>query len=120
MSFFRHVSKKLGKLRQFRGFQSSLVNVWGDPKASKMAGLQGVLLGMGALIFILCDKICKAALYSTCCHNSGEGHSLLILISSIFCVAGNPLLDISAVVDQALMDKYGVSYIYMKVGVTRP
>lgn len=67
MSFFRQVSKKLGSLRQFGGFQSSLVNTWGDPIASKMAGLESVLLGMG-----------------------------------------NPLLDISAVVDQALMDKYGL------------
>jgi hypothetical protein len=52
MSFFRQVSKKLSNLRQFGGFQSSLVNIWGDPKASKMAGLQGVLLGMGALTYI--------------------------------------------------------------------
>lgn len=52
MSFFRQVSKKLGSLRQFGGFQSSLVNTWGDPIASKMAGLESVLLGMGALTYI--------------------------------------------------------------------
>jgi hypothetical protein len=33
------------------------------------------------------------------------------LIASFSFIAGNPLLDISAVVDQGLMDKYGVSYI---------
>lgn len=49
------------------GFASQLVKQWGDPN-SKMAGLEGALLG-----------------------------------------AGNPLLDISAVVDQPLLDKYGVS-----------
>lgn len=49
MSFSRAVSKKLGGLRQFGGFQSSLVHIWGDPIASKMAGLEKVLLGMGAL-----------------------------------------------------------------------
>jgi hypothetical protein len=37
-------------------------------------------------------------------------HSLLKLMVSIVFIAGNPLLDISAVVDQALMDKYAVSY----------
>ncbi|KAL6766359.1 FAP278 [Auxenochlorella protothecoides x Auxenochlorella symbiontica] len=47
------------------GFATELIKRYGDPTATKMAGLQGVLLGMG-----------------------------------------NPLLDISAVVDQALLDKY--------------
>lgn len=49
------------------GFATELIKRYGDPTATKMAGLQGVLLGMG-----------------------------------------NPLLDISAVVDQALLDKYKV------------
>ena len=49
------------------GFATELVKTYGDPNASTMAGLQGVLLGMG-----------------------------------------NPLLDISSVVDQALLDKYQV------------
>ena len=46
MSFIRQISKRLGAVRQFGGFQSSLVHIWGDPN-SKMTGLQGVLLGMG-------------------------------------------------------------------------
>jgi hypothetical protein len=56
MNSFRQVSKKLGGLRQFGGFQSSLVNIWGDP-SSKMAGLEKVLLGMGKChVFVLCLK----------------------------------------------------------------
>ena len=43
MSFIRLISRKV--LPPARPF-SSLVNLWGDPN-SKMAGLQGVLLGMG-------------------------------------------------------------------------
>lgn len=46
---------------------SAAVRAWGDPLASKMAGLEGALVG-----------------------------------------AGNPLLDISAVVTKELLDKYGV------------
>jgi hypothetical protein len=46
MSFLQ-VSKKFLGLRRFGGFQSSLVHIWGDPIASKMAGLEKVLLGMG-------------------------------------------------------------------------
>lgn len=48
-------------------FTSRSLEQWGDP-CSKMAGLEGALLG-----------------------------------------AGNPLLDLSAVVDEALLTKYGVS-----------
>lgn len=46
---------------------SAAVRAWGDPLASKMAGLEGALVG-----------------------------------------AGNPLLDISAVVTKELLDKYGL------------
>lgn len=49
------------------GVARELIKTYGDPSATKMAGFQGVLLGMG-----------------------------------------NPLLDISSVVDQALLDKYQV------------
>ena len=50
------------------GFASNLVHQWGDP-SSKMAGLEGSILG-----------------------------------------AGNPLLDISAVVEQDLLDKFEVCF----------
>lgn len=52
-SLVRYIAQTIGGIRQYSGFQSSLVHLWGDPN-SKMAGLEGVLLGMGKLWFLTC------------------------------------------------------------------
>lgn len=100
MSVLRAISRRLGGVRQ-GGFYSALVKEFGDP-TSKMAGLSGVLLGMGERRWnrrIWVDYSSDGAIAS-------QFTNLIYTYTANF--AGNPLLDITAVVDQPLLDKYGV------------
>jgi hypothetical protein len=58
--------------------------------------------------------------YSVFSASVGQTQARTTIMEGVLLGMGNPLLDISAVVDQALMDKYGVRAVCASIAIAAP